>query len=243
MAQLIRSYRQVVAAPEFLHWSRHLQLRRLLTTDEHPPPSKDETETNSKPGPKHSAKSPRSRSPLFSNPKYKAVIDRMIRVDHAGELGARQIYKGQLAILENSSVGPIIQEMATQEVKHLREFERLMMHRRVRPTALLPFWNVAGFALGMGTALLGKKAAMACTVAVEEVIGEHYNDQIRTLLSSKEFEDEDELRETFKTFRDEELEHQHIGEKHDAKQAPMYEALTQVIKAGCRVAIYTSERI
>lgn len=184
----------------------------------------------------------RNYAPLLSDPARKAVIDRMIRVDHAGEIGARQIYAGQLAVFSGTPVGEVIHEMAEQEEKHLNEFDRLIVERRVRPTVMLPIWNVAGYALGLGTALLGKKAAMACTVAVEEVIAEHYNDQVRVLLGAG-WEHEEHLRATFREFRDDELEHKDTGIAHDAEQAPFYSALSTVIKAGCRVAIATSERI
>ena len=167
----------------------------------------------------------------------------MLRVDHAGELGARQIYAGQLAVFGGTQVGEVIREMAEQELKHLKAFDRLMQERRVRPTAMLPIWNVAGYALGLGTALMGKEAAMACTVAVEEVIAEHYNDQVKILLDSPEYEDEDELRETFREFRDDELEHKDTGIRHNAENAPFYNALSAVIKAGCKIAIATSERV
>lgn len=105
----------------------------------------------------------------------KKLIDKIIRVDHAGEFGANRIYQGQMAVLGKTKSGPVIQHMWDQEKEHLKEFERLIPKYRVRPTALLPFWNVAGYALGFGTALLGKEAAMACTVAVEDAITEHYN--------------------------------------------------------------------
>src|SRR5262245_60586796 len=105
------------------------------------------------------------------------MIDRIIRVDHAGEFGARRIYEGQLAVLKNHPDAAVIRHMHEHELTHLRTFEKLMVERRVRPTALHPLWNLAGFALGAATALLGPKAAMACTVAVEEVIDEHYRQQ------------------------------------------------------------------
>lgn len=168
------------------------------------------------------------------------MIDKMVRVDHAGELGARQIYAGQLAVFRGTPVGEVIQEMADQEVKHLNAFDKLIVERRVRPTAMLPLWNVAGYALGLGTALMGKEAAMACTVAVEEVIAEHYNDQVRTLL---QWEDEQELRAMFREFRDDELEHKDTGIQYDAERAPFYRALSTVIKGGCKAAIAVSERI
>lgn len=105
----------------------------------------------------------------------KKLIDRIIRVDHAGEYGANQIYAGQMAVLGKTPSGNTIQHMWDQEKDHLKKFEELIPKYRVRPTAFLPLWNVAGYALGFGSALLGKEAAMACTVAVESVITEHYN--------------------------------------------------------------------
>lgn len=182
----------------------------------------------------------RLSSPLLSDPEKKKVIDKMLRVDHAGEIGARQIYAGQLAVFGGTPVGKVIKEMADQEQKHLDAFDKLIVERRVRPTAMMPVWNVAGFALGLGTALIGKEAAMACTVAVEEVIAEHYNDQVRTLLT---WEDESELRAVFREFRDDELEHKHTGIEHDAEQAPFYLTMSRCIKASCRAAIMISERV
>lgn len=170
------------------------------------------------------------------------TIDRIIRVDHAGELGANQIYKGQLAVLGNTKAGKTIEHMWEQEKVHKAEFDRLMNKYRARPTALLPLWNVAGFALGAGSALLGEKAAMACTVAVESVIVEHYNDQLRELMENPDFKDH-ELLETIQRFRDEEQEHHDIGMHEGAEQAPFYKALTDVIKFGCRAAIKIAERV
>lgn len=112
----------------------------------------------------------------------KEMLDRILRVDHAGEYGANRIYAGQMAVLGRSRTGPLIQEMWDQEKKHLEKFNEILSENRVRPTALLPLWNIAGFALGASTALLGKEGAMACTVAVEESISEHYNSQIRALM-------------------------------------------------------------
>lgn len=112
------------------------------------------------------------------------LIDEIIRVDHAGELGADRIYAGQVAVLGNTKIGPTLKHMWEQERKHRQEFERLVGEYRVRPTVMTPIWNIAGFALGASTALMGKKAAMACTVAVETVIVEHYNDQLRQIMES-----------------------------------------------------------
>ncbi|NXN16246.1 COQ7 protein, partial [Indicator maculatus] len=172
----------------------------------------------------------------------KAVVDRIIRVDHAGEYGANRIYAGQMAVLGRSSVGPIIQQMWNQEKAHLKKFNELMVAYRVRPTVLLPFWNVAGFVLGAGSALLGKKGAMACTVAVEESISNHYNNQIRTLIE-EDPEKYKELLQTIKQFRDDELEHHDIGLEHDAEAAPVYSVLKTAIQLGCKAAIFLSERI
>ncbi|KAM9372726.1 NADPH-dependent 3-demethoxyubiquinone 3-hydroxylase, mitochondrial [Phaethornis superciliosus] len=170
------------------------------------------------------------------------VIDRIIRVDHAGEYGANRIYAGQMAVLGRSSVGPIIQQMWNQEKEHLKKFNELMVAYRVRPTALLPLWNVAGFVLGAGSALLGKKGAMACTVAVEESISTHYNTQLRTLMQ-EDPEKYKELLQVIKKFRDDELEHHDIGLEHDAEAAPAYSVLKKAIQLGCKGAIFLSERI
>ena len=108
----------------------------------------------------------------------KSILDQIIRVDHAGEYGATRIYDGQIAVFgKDSKIGKTIQHMADQEQEHIDKFNELLVEKRVRPTALLPLWNIAGFALGAGTALMGEKSAMACTEAVEKVIGEHYREQ------------------------------------------------------------------
>jgi len=171
--------------------------------------------------------------------------ERMLRVDHAGEYGAVRIYQGQLAVLGKTSIGETLEEFLEQEKEHLAKFESILPAERVRPTALLPLWDVAGFALGAGTALLGKEAAMACTVAVETVIGGHYNSQIRMLMEDGEDgkERHKELLQTISKFRDDELEHLDTAIEEDAEQAPMYEAMSGVIKAGCYAAIWMSERV
>ena len=168
----------------------------------------------------------------------RTLIDQIIRVDQAGEYGAKRIYEGQLAVLGNTAAAPVIRDMLAQEKEHLARFNDLMAARGTRPTALQPLWHVAGYALGAATALLGKEAAMACTVAVEDVIGEHYREQAQQL-----GDDEKELRETITTFRDDELHHKDISIAHGAAAAPGYEALTAAIKAGTRVAIWLAKRI
>ncbi len=131
--------------------------------------------------------------------------------------------------------------MWEEEKFHRSEMERLIKKHRVRPTVLTPIWNVAGFVLGAGTALMGEKAAMACTVAVETVIIDHYNDQLRRLMETKN--PDKELLEIITKFRDDELHHHNTGMDHGAEQAPFYNALSNVIKFGCKSAIYLSERI
>ena len=166
-----------------------------------------------------------------------AAVERMIRVDHAGEYGAKRIYAGQLAVLRRSASAPVLQEMAAQEQQHLDAFAELVVQRRVRPTALLPLWHVAGFALGAATAALGQRAAMACTVAIEETIDSHYAGQIEALNDS-----EPDLRGKIAQFREEELHHRDVAVAHGARQAPAYRLLYAAIKAGCRLAIAASER-
>ena len=169
----------------------------------------------------------------------KTILDEIIRVDHAGEYGATRIYDGQIAVFgKDSKIGKTIQHMADQEQEHIEKFNELLIEKRVRPTALLPVWNISGFALGAGTALMGEKAAMACTVAVEKVIGEHYREQ-QNLLE----DDEKELKKTIAKFEKDELEHHDIGLEHDAENAPGYKVMTKVIEIGCKAAIAISKKI
>ena len=152
-----------------------------------------------------------------------------------------RIYQGQLAALRGrggSDKSELIRHMLAQEEHHLRTFDGLIADRAVRPTALLPIWHLAGFALGALTAALGDRAAMACTVAVEETIDAHYQNQLNELDQT-----EPALRATISQFRDEELEHRDTGLAHGAEQAPGYRLLRAVIKTGCRAAIALSERV
>jgi len=171
------------------------------------------------------------------DPSPAQAIERVIRVDHAGEYGAKRIYDGQLAVLGRSAAAPSIRRMAEEEARHLTAFDQLLVRRRVRPTLLGPLWHVAGFALGAGTALLGQKAAMACTEAVEEVIDAHYAKQATALGN-----DEAELKATIEEFRTHEIEHRDIARAEGAAEAPAYELLTTAVKAGSRLAIWLSER-
>ncbi len=175
---------------------------------------------------------------LPGDPTREETIARMIRVDHAGEYGAKRIYDGQLAVLGKSGAAPAIREMAEAEQAHLDAFDALLVERRVRPTLLSPVWHAAGFALGAASALLGERAAMACTVAVEEVIEEHYAGQ-----ASRLGEDEAELRQTLEEFGADEAHHRQTGLAHGAEQAPGYGALSVAVKRGTRLAIWLSERI
>jgi ubiquinone biosynthesis monooxygenase Coq7 len=165
-------------------------------------------------------------------------VARMIRVDHAGEYGAARIYAGQLAALRHRQITLVLREMQQQEQQHLDRFTELMFQRRVRPSALLPLWHLAGFALGAATAALGERAAMACTVAVEEAIDAHYADQIAALDAAEE-----ELHATLTSFRQDELHHRDVALQHDAEKTPGYRLMSAAIKAGCRLAIRISERL
>ena len=169
----------------------------------------------------------------------KGILEEIIRVDHAGEYGATRIYDGQIAIFgKNSKIGKTIQHMADQEQEHIETFEKLMIQHRVRPTVLLPLWNVTGFVLGATTALMGEKAAMACTVAVEKVIGDHYNKQASLLEK-----DQKKLKSTIKKFEKDELEHHDIGIAHDAEKTIGYSILSKIISLGCKTAIAVSKKI
>jgi 3-demethoxyubiquinol 3-hydroxylase len=166
------------------------------------------------------------------------MLERIVRVDHAGEYGAVRIYQGQLSVLGNSPAGDVIREMAEKEHEHLEKFDALIGERRVRPTALMPVWHVAGYALGAATAMMGERAAMACTAAIEEVIDGHYAEQAALL-----GDDEAELRATIEKFREDELEHRDTALEHDAELAPGYEFLSTAIKKGSRLAIWLSQRV
>jgi ubiquinone biosynthesis monooxygenase Coq7 len=169
--------------------------------------------------------------------------EEMLRVDHAGEFGAVNIYRGQLAVFERQHgkdriVGQL-KEMAGQEQDHLDAFDKMLMAGGVRPTVLSPVWNAAGFALGVGTALLGEKAAHACTEAVESVIEEHYGDQVAELTEAGETE----LAARMAKFQEEEVAHKDLATAEGAAQAPAYPLLSAAIRAGCRLAIRISEKI
>ncbi|MBL0969158.1 MAG: demethoxyubiquinone hydroxylase family protein [Brevundimonas sp.] len=168
--------------------------------------------------------------------------DEILRVDHAGEYAAVHIYRAQRAVFEGragkEAIAADMEEMRGQEQVHLDRFQALLKAENVRPTVMTPLWRVAALALGAGTALISEKAAHACTEAVESVIEEHYADQIA------EMQDQDPaLAAELTRFREEELAHHDHAVEHGSRDAPAYELLSAVIKAGCRVAIKVSEKI
>lgn len=164
------------------------------------------------------------------------TLEEMIRVDHAGEYGANRIYEGQLKILGKTDIAPTLRHMLAQEQEHLDTFNKLIVSHKVRPSALMPFWHVGALALGVGSALLGKKAAMACTVAVEEVIDEHYQSQLDHIADPA-------LRQTVERFRQEEVEHRDIGLHNGAEDMKGYELFKGLVKTISKTAIFLAKRI
>lgn len=163
----------------------------------------------------------------------------MLRVDQAGEYGATRIYAGQLAVMGDHAPGArAIARMATQEARHRETFDAMLAARGVRPTLLQPFWDVAGFALGAATALIGPEAAMACTAAIETEIDRHYGEQLEALGES-----DPELSQTIAAFRAEEVEHRETALEQGAERAPAYPLLSGAIRMGCRLAIGLSRRV
>lgn len=169
-------------------------------------------------------------------------LQEILRVDHAGELGAVWIYRGQQAVFAGapgkSRLRADLADMAAHEAAHLARFDTILTERRVRPTLLTPLWRAAGFALGAGTALLGEKATHACTEAVESVIEDHYAGQVDELRAR-----EPALAAELSVFRDEELGHRDHAVAQGAREAPGYGLLSAVIRAGCRAAIKISEKV
>ncbi|MEO1707964.1 MAG: demethoxyubiquinone hydroxylase family protein [Pseudomonadota bacterium] len=169
-------------------------------------------------------------------------LKEMLRVDHAGEHGAVQIYRGQRAVFDRlphkQATARLLEEMEDGEQHHLDTFDRLLAERGVRPTLASPLWTIAGFGLGAVTALMGEKAAMACTETVEDVIEKHYGEQAVELATI-----DPDLAETVTQFREDELGHKHTAEENGALEAPAYMLMKSVIGFGCRVAIRVSEKI
>lgn len=178
------------------------------------------------------------RGALPGDPSPRERMARVVRVDHAGEYGAKRIYEGQIAVLGRGRHGKTLRHMAEQEREHLDYFEKQLNVRHVRPTLLQPLWHITGFLLGAGTALLGERAAMACTVAVEEVIEGHYEAQLAQLGP-----EEAALKDSIRRFQAEEVQHRDIGLANEAERAPAYPVLTAAIKAGTRAVIWVAERL
>ena len=172
----------------------------------------------------------------------KKTLEEIIRVDHAGERSAIKIYEGQLLALktikQDNDLKDKIEEMKEQEKEHLEYFEKEIQKRKIKPTYLLPLWDVMGVALGFGTALLGKKAAMLCTASVEEVIEDHYQNQLKKLGN-----DEMDLKTKIEKFKEEEVNHKNIAYESGATNKGLYSIMDKVIRTGSRIAITISEKI
>lgn len=240
-------------------------IRRHLSTTPHaaatitPPPNNTTNNTPNNPQNPNTSNPPNSaprtlKPPLPLTPSQTAFLSSLLRVNQAGELAATLIYTAQTPPLTTREphLRPLLAHMYAQEASHLSTFNALLAKHRVRPTALYPLWSVLSSGLGWSTAVLSREAAMACTEAVETEIGGHYNGQIRVLLEMVEgweragHEVGDEFRglvKTLRRIRDEELEHLDQAVEHDAQKAEPHWLLTGVIRAGCRGAIWVSERV
>ena len=172
----------------------------------------------------------------------KNKVKEFIRVDHAGERGAIKIYEGQLlalnTLIKDENLKKTIEEMKIHEKEHCDYFENEIKKRNIKPTKLLPLWDLLAVGLGFGSTILGKKAAMLCTASVEEIIEEHYLNQINQLES-----DEKKLKETIEKFRLDELHHKNIAYEKGANKKGLYSILDKVIKTGSKIAINISEKI
>ena len=172
----------------------------------------------------------------------KKILEEIIRVDHAGERGAIKIYEGQLLALktikQDNNLKNKIEEMKEQEKEHLEYFEKEIQKRKIKPTYLLPLWDVMGVALGFGTAMLGKKAAMLCTASVEEVIEDHYQNQLKKI-----GDDEKDLKGKIEKFRGDEVDHKNMAYESGATNKGLYSIMDKIIRTGSRIAITISEKI
>ena len=172
----------------------------------------------------------------------KKILEEIIRVDHAGERGAIKIYEGQLLALKTLKQDEVlkekIEEMKLHEKEHLEYFEKEIQKRKIKPTYFLPLWDLMGVTLGFGTALLGKKATMLCTASVEEVIEDHYKNQLKILGN-----DEKDLREKIEKFRGDEINHKNIAYESGASNKGLYSIMDKIIRTGSRIAITISEKI
>ena len=172
----------------------------------------------------------------------KKILEEIIRVDHAGERGAIKIYEGQLLALktikQDDNLKDQIEAMKEQEKEHLEYFEKEIQKRKIKPTSLLPVWDLIGVTLGFSTALLGKKAAMLCTASVEEVIENHYQNQLKKLGN-----DEKDLKTKIEKFKEDEVNHKNIAYESGATTKGLYSIMDKVIRTGSRIAITISEKI
>ncbi len=172
----------------------------------------------------------------------KKTLEEIIRVDHAGERGAIKIYEGQLLALKTIKQDEIlkdaIEEMKNHEKQHLEYFENQIQKRKIKPTYFLPLWDLMGITLGFGTALLGKKAAMLCTASVEEVIEDHYQNQLKKLGN-----DEMELKAKIEKFKNDEINHKNIAYEYGASNKGIYSIMDKIIKTSSKIAITISEKI
>ena len=170
------------------------------------------------------------------------TLEEIIRVDHAGERGAMKIYEGQLLALktikQDEALKDKIEEMQEQEKEHLQYFEKEIQKRKIKPTYLLPLWDLMGVFLGFGTALLGKKATMLCTASVEEVIVDHYQNQLKKI-----GDDEKDLKEKIEKFKVDEVEHKNMAYECGATNKGVYSIMDKIIRTGSRIAITISEKI
>ena len=174
--------------------------------------------------------------------KTNSRVEEFIRVDHAGERGAVKIYEGQLLALntfvKDENLKKTIEEMKVHETEHCQFFESEIKKRNIKPTKFLPLWDLLGVGLGFGSAIIGKKATMLCTASVEEVIDQHYQNQINQLQN-----DEKELKNKIVKFRNEELQHKDIAYEEGATKEGFYSIMDKIIKTGSKIAIGISEKI
>ena len=172
----------------------------------------------------------------------KKILEEIIRVDHAGERGATKIYEGQLLALktikQNEVLKDLIEKMKEQEMEHLEYFEKEIQKRKIKPTYLLPLWDRMSVALGVGSALLGKKATLLCTASVEEVIDGHYENQLKKLGN-----DEKDLKKKIEKFKEDEASHKNIAYEFGATNKGLYSIMDKIIQTGSRIAITISEKI
>ena len=172
----------------------------------------------------------------------KRTLEEIIRVDHAGERGAIKIYEGQLLALntfkKNEKLKKLIEDMKEHEREHFEYFDKEIKRRKIKPTVFLPIWDLLGVTLGFGTTILGEKAAMLCTASVEEVIDDHYKNQLDKL-----GDDEEKLKKSITKFRQDEIDHKNIAYDKGATKSGLYSVLDKIIQTTSKVAIKVSEKI